>query len=192
MRKISLVIAMAVILTIGGVFATWTYSDSETINNATQGNIQVSIDMDTSAEGIAGQLAVVTAPTFAINPEDDMVDYDAVLSGTGMTIGFTPSLGSKYTDETSLIVYWTVEVTSDDTNPVFSGTKASGSVTFAPGEANAQMTKDVEVSYIIKAGGLSINAINVPTVSAYEAYEARIANVKITVTLSIENPNPQS
>lgn len=182
MKKLSLIVALAVVLTIGGVFAAWQYPTG-TIADASQGSIKVNISYEDVA-GDVGSLQVVTAPSFVIDQEGTG-DYDAVLEATKMTIGFTPKLGSVYTDKTDLKVYWKVEVTADP-DGVFASKLATGEYTFVAAAGTAQRTYDVEASSFAKAGGIAIATANCPTKTEYDAYATKVGKVEITVTLSTQ------
>ena len=89
MRKLSLLIALCTLLTIGGVYATWTYTD-EVIAPGTE---IYSLNLDTIAEsGHDGTFAITgNNLSFTINPAEDTTHVTALYIEGTITITFTPN-----------------------------------------------------------------------------------------------------
>ena len=98
MKKVSILIALALLLTVGGVYATWIYAGAPTTSRTN----------DHTAIGITGSAATNTKGVISItNTIEILIDddafvrpgvgdaYKAVFVGNGqMTVTFTPSSGA--------------------------------------------------------------------------------------------------
>lgn len=90
MKKLSVLIALALVLTIGGAYATWTYANGAvTLPNQSE---NVGISMGTKDySGSVGSVAVTTLPSFVVEPVADKSDYHTNLEGSGnLVLTFTP------------------------------------------------------------------------------------------------------
>lgn len=129
MKKLSLIVALAVVLTIGGVFATWTYPgatvapDSETIG----------VTIETSTSG-ADVFDVNNTMAISVDPTSN-TDYTAKITKSGnIVITLDPATGSRVAAGETMTVAWTAtlgNVGSYDGAPVFDNTAVgSGTLTF--------------------------------------------------------------
>lgn len=81
MKKLSLIVALAVVLTVGGVFAAWVYNDGEIQSQTLSSNIAI----DTASQ--SGSAATLTVNT-----------DNVVLGVTNTTEGVNGKFGTKWTD----------------------------------------------------------------------------------------------
>ncbi len=90
-RKIALVSALATLVTVGGVYATWTFSEGEVINASTTVNVAMT-GVTTTTE--KGTLSVVVMNdggfTLAVDDSDNNHFPDILKTGV-ITVTFTPS-----------------------------------------------------------------------------------------------------
>ena len=93
MKKLSMLIALALVVTIGGVYAAWSYAQGATASNEITREINMAqINTDSNKGSISA------TPKDAAFLVDDGGDYHTVLKGTGrFDITFTPSTGADAT-----------------------------------------------------------------------------------------------
>ena len=92
MKKITAIIMMVLFVTIGGVYATWTYSETA-MGTASRDAINIALTTANNKGGSVGSYAFSNAVEVAIDDDqnDDTV-HKAVLTCTGsITLTFTPS-----------------------------------------------------------------------------------------------------
>ncbi|MBE7086771.1 MAG: hypothetical protein E7369_00540 [Clostridiales bacterium] len=94
MKKLSALIAMILCVTIGGVYATWSYGN---IDAAIQHDVNLSVGMDYTFSGAVGSYSIEMTDTltaFKVDQEAEN-DYDAVLRANGnIYLVFTPNANS--------------------------------------------------------------------------------------------------
>ena len=141
MRKISTIIALALIVTIGGVYAAWSYSQGAAAGS------EITREINMAQVNTSGNKGTITATpsNFAFLVDDiGEKDYVAALIGTGeLTVNFTPNAGSDAalaTNGIKMIATVTVKYTGT-TVPTYTGVDASGqTVTVVPVQAKANNT----------------------------------------------------
>ncbi len=109
MTKVSLLVALAVIVTIGGVYATWNYSTSAS------GVLTSSLyhpELTAMVEGTSdnGQFGTVESSILLKidDPADDGISHKAVLQASGNVVAlFQPKDGI---DMTTVSLYWTIKI----------------------------------------------------------------------------------
>ena len=141
MRKISTIIALALIVTIGGVYAAWSYSQGAAAGS------EITREINMAQVNTSGNKGTITATpsNFAFLVDDiGEKDYVAALTGTGeLTVNFTPNAGSDAalaTNGIKMIATVTVKYTGT-TAPTYTGVDASGqTVTVVPVQSKANNT----------------------------------------------------
>lgn len=189
MKKISRLIAIALILTIGGVYATFTYAN----NKATEAEKAMSVTVaGKTVEGAAkGTIAITQDAAIAID-ETSTGSLKTGATFTDMKITFTPNLGANdivYQNGISLKMTITLE------NPTYEykGTAAfeattykiatlkdtytAGGVTLNGGVAAKEFTVDLS-DYV------NITEIFLSEEGHYDAYKAALGNFKIKVLVT--------
>ena len=178
MKKLSLIVAMAVILTIGGVFAAWTYyEEGYTISN----NPGVTVVFDDNA-------GTETKGTISFAPGD--ISFTITQEGTGYTTGWTHAGSSAITftpngSNTSATLVATVTVSGGTYNGnKFLAAKAANTFEFT-------VTKDVPATITSAqiAGCLDMSPVTLATKAEYEAFAIDATATTITVTVA-EKPAP--
>lgn len=117
-KRLSLIITLALCLTVGGVYATWTYAEGQIQSNS--GTASLTIEAAAN-EGEAGTINVDTN-SLSITVENGG-SYKTVLSVTGdITVTLTPTAGT----DTSLLpnsFTWTLTATDAAKNATYNGEK---------------------------------------------------------------------
>ena len=147
MRKISLVIAMAVILTIGGVFATWTYPGA--VNDLSNETVGVGISVQL---GAADTLEVTDASlTVSVEPTGTGNYVPTIAKDGKIQVTFTPQNGSAYA-ESDLVVNWTATLNKlgkyNGTSDIFTSFDlGDGTLTFNGSQTVQEITaEDIEIA----------------------------------------------
>lgn len=92
MKKLSLLVALALLVTIGGVYATWSYAG----NIATESHMHMSVNLATATEDTPKGSITVVLNSMDVLIDDTNHDYvaEAVFSGK-MGFVFTPGKGAS-------------------------------------------------------------------------------------------------
>ena len=187
MKKLSLIVAMAVVLTIGGVFATWNYVDT-TAYTATEG-VTIGI-AGTGTLGDSGSLQAAVSGFQIIPTAENGSNYTAILSADSkVTLTFTPSLGSKYNDGTPLKIKYTVTVDDNPTVDIGGGskdifvvtTKTDVETTFAATTGQSPVTIELSASDL----GIALNTFVLDTSAKYTTFKNALGEGQLfTVTIT--------
>ena len=90
-RKIALVSALATLVTVGGVYATWTFSEGEVINASTTVNVAMTGVTTTTEKGTLS-VVVMNDGGFTLAVDDSNNNHKPDILKTGViTVTFTPS-----------------------------------------------------------------------------------------------------
>lgn len=203
MKKLSVLVALILCVTVGSVYATWFYA-GETMQTATHSFKNLGItDVDTSAQ--SGRISVTDTLILKIddNNQTHTPDWDIDVTdqtGGNLLIRFDPNSGAS---DTSFTCTFTIENNIYDGKPIFTFTgidtdnltasQQISQTTFTykvNGEDNKYGEEDV-VGYAEKivtlndiTSRLSVNsAITLPTITDYEAYETALSNVVLKLTI---------
>lgn len=184
MKKLSILVALILCVTIGGVYAAWTYAESA---------VEAPAPVTT---GIAIEEAITTTPKGEISISntlnlviDDNAgnhtpgwDADVATNGTGgeLTITYSPNESSS---PTTLEYSITISGNAYGEKQIFTLT----GTTIDEGEIDCSNTTDTvfTITYDEFIEMLPVNAENVlPTLADYNAYSAALSNVVITVNVA--------
>ena len=202
MKKFSILIAILLCVTIGGVYAAWMFADS---NDAALKNTNVSLtlteDIDAGAYGAYTLTASVDDTTtgtkaFAlyIDDIDDGITHNAVLVGEGnLTITFTPNPSA--TEEVRLgatPTYWCIKAGDaianwkyedkaiftrlDETWKTIDGVNADNWVMSADGKSFTYVITGAEI-----ANMLTLNDFVLETKAEYNAFTTALTYTKLTL-----------
>lgn len=194
MKKLSLLVALALLVTVGGVYATWTYS-GHSIDPQTEPFVSKMGALD--HEGNSGAYSFSNnSLDFSVEPDDQMTKNTTIRWGTGtITLTFTPK-GDITPDalNKALTAVVTVEQASsslgeyDDTviydiNEAFEivHTPSHWTGHGTPNTAGVYdyYTHTIEASNLESA--ISIGSFQLPTEVEYEAFKTAIQDVKFRV-----------
>lgn len=179
-KKLSLLIALVLCVTIGGVYATWNYAQGEVIE------VQSFLLPQMETVVTSGEKGTISIDTSALTMKiDDIADgtaHNAALIVDGkITVTFTPSAGADETVTTSGVK---MQATITCTN----GWNYNNTAIFTIDTTKNVIETGTEVkSFEITADQLkeiiSLNPVELPTYSDYQAFETELnrGNIKIVV-----------
>lgn len=182
MKKLSALIMVLLVVTIGGVYATWSYAEADATTSHQHMSINLETATTTQAEGVISN--VINTMNVLIDDPDN--DYTAELSVTGkMGFVFKPNAGaSDDVVEDGIAMQWQLEqsnpaVQYDGVN-IFTITQASPvALTSTKITAENAASFDVDLSDHIGGFYVEVTAENVSAVlninlslPTYEDYEA--------------------
>jgi len=200
MKKFSLIAAMALCVTIGGVYATWNYSQGDV---ATKQNFLLP-SMETAVTGTSKGTIEIDLNNVAVKVDDSNNDHKAELvwSGDYIIVTFTPAQGADSAVATNGIqMTYTISVTENWTygDPevhvltVNQATVQGANVSYTNGTATlgaACLEFQIPVSDL--AALISIGDISLPTHQDYLNFQTKLnqGNIKITVSEYTPASNP--
>ncbi len=182
MKKLSLLIALALILSIGGVYATWNYAQGDAVDVSAYLDRRTMITDAVVDATPKGTIAVDTS-NFSLTIDDDNNDHVAELIKDGwIDITFTPSAGADAgVAANGIALQYVLSCTGGsfeyNGNHIF--TYSSDPVIL--NDRNA--TKSVR----IEAGDIDIalnGSISLPTVADYEAFKRALHSGSLIFTVS--------
>lgn len=199
MKKISLLILLALCVTVGGVYASWTYAEVATdVKTNTETALKVTDPITNTARGV-----IDIHNTLSLAIDDNSGNYkpewdDAVTSANGgnVIINFTPNPGINPGTDGKIIIKYSFAISEGnsytahdgETYPIFNYT--------APGtDATVFIEKEVEVSATEKTSititfdeviaALNVNGeFTVPTYEDYQDYVTAVNATKLTLTVT--------
>lgn len=189
MKKISVLIMLILCVTIGGVYAAWTYTDGEfkgTDRTVSHGLATATFDSDLGVLKIISNTVDVK-----INQKDNANhDYTAVLEITGaITIEFTPNPGALAQDIENLAVDATFytnnhEANKYDSQLIYQTTGAkvtiSGTDWLEQSNGTYQAVLDAtEIATLVSLGNFTLG-----TYQEYNDFHALEKNITLTIAFS--------
>lgn len=184
MRKLSLLIALALIVTISGVYAAWNYSQGATAANEITREINMAQVVTSGNKG-----TISAAPTNVAFLVDNGGEYKTVLKGTGhFDITFAPNQGADESVTASgikMIATITVGVKSGATNLTYNGVvpiteKEENEIDLTPN--GPSLTAKLEVTDILEC--IELADVVLDTHAKNVAYHSILANYTIVITVS--------
>lgn len=201
MRKISLIIALALILSVGGVYATWVYSTQAVAPINADISAKLSITPVASNDSTKGTLSMPNSLVLTIDDDDGdhKPDWDADIADQSgsLTVKFTPNTGAS---RTNFIYYITIDTytytcaehgnvsifnPTDATNAVDGIQLIYGTLNYEGG------TTPVEVSFTAAAiqEKLALNEeLYLETLDEYNTYSEAVGNVNLTLHVIEQTP----
>ena len=185
MKKLSLIVAMAVILTIGGVFATWTYNAGTVDGTNTTTTITLGQVDSTGAPG-----TLTAASTAKISIDNEQGDRVTRIDGqTGsVVVTFDPSATADLSYTDGVTVTWTVKITGDknqyDSTTLLtaSGTSHDLAVTTASGDG--KFTGTIDIDDIVD--DLTLAPITLESSAAHGEYSTALATYGIQIDIAFK------
>ena len=190
MKKLGLIIIMALVLTVGGVYATFDYAQNDV---ASQDAVLTKTIAGAKTENAKGTIAI-DVETFQLKIDDTGRNLKTGLETGGfVTVTFTPAQGADGSvadegiDLKLEIAFGNNTYTQNGTGyDLFKTTPAYGT-----GVALGKGTKNLDTGvfeYQVQLGNyLAVNEIPLPTLADYNAFSAwftDVNNAKITITVS--------
>ena len=98
MKKLSILIALCLLVSVGGVYAAWVYADGAVVDRSNDHTaIGITGSTNTSEKGVfalTNSIEILIDDEKFVNPTTGK-DYKAIFTGTGeFTVSFTPSAGA--------------------------------------------------------------------------------------------------
>ena len=200
MKKLSMLILLALCVTIGGVYASWVYAEVAT---ATKTNTETSLKVtDPITNTARGVLDIHNTLSLAIDdnsgnykPEwDDVIDSS---NGGNVVINFTPNKGLDAGVDGKIVLKVTFAITSGNTYVDHNGVQQKifvydevsgedGSVFFMLTKDECSLTEKttITIGYTDIIGALKVNGdFTVPTYADYQRYVEAVNGTELTLTV---------
>lgn len=180
MKRIGIVIILAIVLTIGGVYATFSYAQGD----AAQQTASISTN-------IAGKVVetekgnIILTNTFAITVDDTTNSLKTSSTTSGDTkVSFNPATGAD-ADVQENGIKLKLTITISGTN-AYNGTAifVLKSAYTAGGVALNGGNKVKDEITVNLADYIEVSEISLPTAAEYDAYKEAFDTIKITITVS--------
>ena len=181
MKKLSILVALILCVTIGGVYAVWNYAENavEAPDDVTAG-VQITESVSETEKG-----EITLTNTLVLVIDDNEGNHtpgwdDDGSNGGAITITYTPNAGSP---ATKLAYAITIEGNDFNGNQIFT----LDGTTIAEGVIDCSNTEATTftITYAEFIGMLPVNAGNVlPTLADYENYKAALDGVTITISVA--------
>lgn len=194
MKKFSILIAVLLCVTIGGVYAAWMFADSNDAAMKTE-NVSLALTEDVD-KGAYGVYTLSKSEDFGllIDDIDDGITHNAELVGKGtLTITFTPN--EKATEEVrtnATPTYWCIKAGDSITNwkyndtqiftalndswNTITGVDASNWVASADGKSFTYTISGETIKNL-----LTLNSFKLETKAQYNAFAAALTYTKLTI-----------
>lgn len=189
MKKLSTLIAIALIVTIGGVYAAWSYSQGTTAEVEITREINMA---QINTNGSKGTISATPENNFAFLVDDDgSGTYTAKLVGTGkLNITFTANPGADSSVASGIEMVATIEVRSA-TNATYTYGDYTNLVplTHKQGEnviniTNNTVSKTATLTADQILGAIVLTSVKLPTKDANDKYHAVLKDYTIYITIS--------
>lgn len=173
MKKLSVLVALMLIITVGGVYATWNYARAT--NPITPGTASIGVKLETiTYDDVAeGVITAAKSPDFAITIDQADSEFTAGLVTNGViNVTYTP-----YDNTVRQEIPMQFEV---------NGTLPGGiEINSNPIPLNnGRATSSVTITAANIAAAIDLNELKLPTVEAYTAFKNALGNGNITITIS--------
>ena len=180
MKKLSVLVALMLIITVGGVYATWTYAQAigAVANKQVEVHVKLAdiaytVDMNSTK----GTIYASVSDDFSLEIDQKDATYDAKWVTDGdITVTFTHAPNAtEEVQNNGIIMHFSL-----------SGTLPTGVVinTDPITLNNGQPTKLVKISAADIANAISLDGVNLPTEASYDAFMSALGNGDITITIS--------
>jgi hypothetical protein len=194
MKKLSLIIALVLCITIGGVYATWTYTQSTDVADITP-TLGISMTEATFA-GTLGTYAVDTsALTMAVDPKPGSTHVTSLQMAGSITIKFTPQTYAEV-DVKENGVPTTFQFSLSNDNWTFDDGHGAGArkiitikhpdekhnVVWSEPDANGVLS--CTISAAVLADHFELTEFTLDTKALYDQFSTALSNGQIRVTIS--------
>jgi len=185
MKKLSLLIALALILSIGGVYATWVYSQSDDVADIT--NARAITMTEATFEGTYGTYSTdATSLTLKVDPKQGTTHTTSLQIGGEIIIKFTPATHAPAEIKTNGVpTTYTFGVSNaeweyNEVSIIDVDTEAKNAVWTDAG--NGVLTHTISAAQL--ADILTLTEFELDTKADYDAYDAVLTQGQITLTIS--------
>lgn len=173
MKKLSVLVALMLIITVGGVYATWNYARAINPIAPDVESIRVKLADRGETDVAEGVITAVVSQDFAITIDQADNDYNAgLVTNGGITVTYTPHPNAA---RNAIPMQFAV-----------SGTLPNGiDIDSAPIKLNnGDPISSVTITAAEIAAAIDLNGLQLPTVAAYNAFLTALGDGEITITIS--------
>ena len=198
MKKIALMIAIALVLSVGGVYATWRYSTAAVGSSEFDISDKLSITIVDQTNDSKGSISAPNSLVLTIDDDngDHKPDWDADIAEQvgSLVVKFTPNVGAS---ATSFKYYLTISSYEYDCashghvsifNPVDTDATVdgiqilSGTIDFTGGKdavsSNTYTAEDIQNLLVLNRD------IELDSIEEYNTYSEHVGNVKLVLTVT--------
>ena len=185
MKKLSLIVAMAVILTIGGVFATWTYNAGTV--DGTDATTTITLGQVDST-GAPGTLTASSTAAISINNTDG-TRVTKIDGKTGsVVVTFTPSATADLSYTDGVTVTWKVVITGNNKEKyegkdVLTSTETEHDLAVTTKNGNV-FTGTIDINSIV--ADLDLEEFTLSSSDAHGDYEDALATYGIQIDIAFK------
>lgn len=187
MKKLSLLVILCMLLTIGGVYATWTYA---TVENLTEVSGAASITMGEKViQGQEGTYSVdCTGVVLTVDPKTGTTHNTALSVSGNIVITFTPNVSASEEIKTNAVSSQYSLTLSDDWKYDNSDILTLTAIGAEAHSISWSKQTDGSFTYTIDANVLAaylnLTEVTLDTVAKYEAYKTALNSGSVTITVS--------
>lgn len=179
MKKLSLLIALALLVTVGGVYATWNYAQGTASYREKYLTAHLTDKVTDTAKGVIE----VNIDGLSLTIDDANNDHHGELIIAGeIVITFTPNEGADQdVDRDGIALQYQLGTTADynyNGNPIF--TVNTAIQTLNEGAA----TKSITIPASELQGLITLTDVELPDVDAYSAFKTALHSGSIQITVS--------
>ena len=185
MKKMGLLIALATVLTVGGVYATWQYADAD-VTKVERDNISVLVEEKQTVT--AGTLSVTGEMSFKID-QSDAAYHGKLVEATAnqkLTFTFAPTAHApaEFKDGVQFVATISIseagEYDSEDILVVIDATKQT-----VTSVEHTLTTFEIDSTDIISAIGVN-QTFTVPTSAAHDDFTTAVNDTKPTIKVTVD------
>jgi len=185
MKKLSVLIALILCVTIGGVYATWVYSQSDDVADIT-GAKAITLT-EATFTGTYGTYHVDTAGlTMQVDPKEGTTHTTALKISGDLVIGFTPNTYAPAEVKTNGVPS-TFAFSLSNANWQYSGENiitvdtATHNIVWTP-DGNGAFTYTISAAEL--ANYITLTEFTLDTKADYDAYDGVLTNGQIVISVS--------
>ncbi len=186
MKKLSLLISLLLCVTIGGVYATWVYSQSSDVADITGAK---AITMtEATFTGTYGTYSVDTSNlTMVVDPKEGTAHTTSLKITGYLTITFTPNTHAPTEVKTNAIpTTYAFSLSNqnwqyDDTN-IMAVDTSTKNIVWGPAESDGTFVYTISADEL--ANILTLTEFTLDTKADYDAYDAVLTNGQIVISIS--------
>ena len=188
MKKLSLLITLALIVTITGVYAAWNYAQGASASVEITREINMAQVNTNSNKGTISvspnNVAFIVDNDGTLTPEGKDA-YHAALTGTGeFAITFTPSTGADATTATSgILMYAKVEIKAKEGAALYQGQTPISVVENNIITINEELSKTATLSIESVLAKLVLMDVNLPTKQDNDNFHNVLKDYTIVITI---------
>lgn len=196
MKKLSLIIALALLVTIGSVYANWIYNEHTDVADIS-GARAVTMTAATF-EGGLGTYSVSTAGlTLKVDPKPGTSHTTSLLAEGSIVVTFTPSqYASEEIKNNAVTTTFAFSCSKALNEWTYNGEQIFDSITTTAypidwtGTKQADGTFKYEIPASVVLGNVELNELNLDTKADYDAYSTALQAGQLVITISDGQATP--